>query len=239
MPVTIDDERCENALRDSITRGDGPGVARLVHDLIMADRDTLVRRACMSCTHSCHPKHFNELARFFGSAHKRKPRDRSVLADVIATIMYGVRHKCDAPDPGGTCRAALDALMLDMSKSPPRPGCVTPDDLSRLPAKLGRAWSGLVALARVAVRAHVVQEGLVHNQKLGSLVGGERCSDEDALNTGDLKMCVLWTYSRDGAPPPPARREIATDSEPVRPVVCESLVPPSVPSRVNCQLTET
>ena len=242
MTLTIDDELCQAALCEAIVKGDGPRVAELSFELVSKDRDVLVRKACQQCVAHCLPEHCRALIDFFVAKHKRTPEDRAVLADLIATVMAGVRKGKIAPEPTGPCRASVDALLGDV---PTRSDANRLDSecLGKLPARLGKAWTGVVALAREAVRRRCVQVHMVHNRKLSTLLGGsERVTGEQASKEAEqndveeLKLCALWTYTRDRAPPPPPM--VAFEPvEDAKVVTCASLANPVSEPRIRCHLS--
>lgn len=242
MTLTIDDELSQASLCEAITKGDGRLVARLAYELVSADRDALVRKACQQCVVHCQPEHCRAIIDYFVSKHKRTSEDRAALADLIATIMAGVRKGRSAPEPTGPCRASIDALLADLH-SGNKQGGVDAECLGKLPARLGKAWVGIVALAREAVRRRSVQVIMVHNRKLSSLLGGsERASGDRVSGEGDqgdveeLKLCALWTYTRDRAPPPPAMAAFEP-SEESKVVTCSSLASPVIEPRIRCHLS--
>lgn len=202
--LSIHDEECQDKLCASIRLGDGPAVARQASQLVVDGKARLVRRACLECVHMCHLCHAEAVLAYFvkpGSG-KSTPESRQELSDIVATIMAGVREGFDAQAPVGSCRAAVDAILL-------MPGALrTLPNLSRLPARLGPMWSSLVALARDAVRAGTQQEPLVHNPKLTVLFEGRSpqsaASVDNEIEDCDLKLNILWAYSRERAPTAPS-----------------------------------
>ena len=260
--VTIEDERAQTELCDAIRAGDGPAVARSASHLVATGRSKIVDRACRACASFCQPIHARAIIDHFAPDTARSRRTaaakRRALADVVATVMAGVRSGCDAPAPRGKGRATVDAIL----ESPA--GRDTVSNIERLPSRPGATWAGIIALAREAVAANAVQEALVCNERLRDLFESEsaacadggysKCVDRTRpdragaecspsmnaveLDT-DMKLGVLWSFSRE-----PCDCGFVPGSPPVdvdgtgadRLVACSAIDPAGNGERVKCVL---
>lgn len=198
--VSIDDERAQASLISAICAGNGPAVAGLATALVKNGRTVLVKRACMQCANRCQLQHAKALVGFFASSR----RDLEALADVVATVMAGVRAGCEVVPMKESCRDVVDALMRD--------GCTEHvDNLGALPARISPAWSGLIAVVREAIKTKVVQTPLVHNANLVLAFKGKDLNMLPAYEDSaeDLKLCIVWAFVRDAeqAAAPPHKRE--------------------------------
>lgn len=227
MVLTIEDERAQESLVAAIVRADGPEVARIASALVSQDRDKLVRTACHLHAGLCEPSRCRAVIDAFSKPHRRTPSGRAELADVLATIMIGARSgRRTVVDSTVPCREAIDALIAIVSDGAngrtTSPRSISADCLRKLPARLGKSWAGVVALAGDAVRTGAEQQPLVTNDRLRTLFGGQARSDPvrsgaDAEDHDgpdadggdeDLKLCALWTFTRGAAPPPPSDPDV-------------------------------
>ena len=201
MTLTIQDETDQAELAGSVHDGDGPQVARLASTLILEGRDRLVRRACLECAGLAHPKHCQALIDFFVTRRKAATESEN-LADVIASIMAGVRSGRKDVGNSGSGRASIDALLDELKRAhsqTPEAASRAVSNLQKLPAKLGVTWAGIVALARDAVNDLIPQEPLERNHKLTDLFKGKHMTDSSCSHgeaDPDLKLCALWAYAR-------------------------------------------
>jgi hypothetical protein len=127
-------------------------------------------------------------------------RTQGGLAAAIATIMHGVRAGFLHPKSDQPARRIVDSIIKNG-----RP--LVLDNLDKLPARMGRKWSGVVALAAAATRAKTTQEPLVRNDQLELLHATKAREDPvvERAATNSTKMALLWTFSRSkAADPPPA-----------------------------------
>jgi hypothetical protein len=199
MGVSIEEEASEKELVACMLASRGPRVAELSTAMIQSNRSSLVVNACMACANRCDPEHAKVIIDVF-ALKASVMRTQGGLAAAIATIMHGVQTGFLHPVSDQPARRIVDSI-IETGR------LLVLDNLDKLPAWMGRKWSGVVALAAAATRAKTPQEPLVRNDQLEHL-HATKAREEPAVERGatnSTKMALLWTFSQSkAADPPPA-----------------------------------
>jgi hypothetical protein len=195
MTLTIQDEVLEKELIESMLGLQSRRVAELSTMMMRSNKRAHVIKACLACANRCHPKHAKALIDLL-TEKPSSAKDHGGIAAAIATIMYGTRAGFLHSPPTQSVRAVVDAMIAHQ-------GGREVDNLGKLPARLGKKWACVVALAVAAVRSKVPQEPLVRNDRLEHLHSSTDSPESADGCSASTKMALLWTFSRSKAPDPP------------------------------------